>query len=1158
MPNATMAWRCRACGYDSVAPKHILNSELWNTCLIIMVNIIPPDHVDEVHVVEPNQNDDVPVVPEPVLVDKAEDPKEDKFKEEEDPQEKENDMEIDIEEDENELELTYPYEENGKAKDKFYGKLILELGNEVLTNVEHGMAAMEKLVEKLGNTEDKVECKKLKKELEEARFSNTFLRMQNERVKRDLYWTRVRAHEFYQEMIHRGFVFEERPNEAINVSIEDEKSPSSKSLGSPLDLIMPPKSTPMSQATIRRMIKDSVDAAIAAEQARQANVRNDASGSGLVRGQDAVHAVRECTFVGFMKCNPIVLCGVEGAVKLRRWFEKTKSVFEISECAKGKKVKFSAATLEGPALTWWKTKVATIGLEMVNQMPWIEMKQLITAEFCLVEEVKRMDHELWNLKVKEYDVVAYTHRFNELALMCPRMVEPERVKVNAYIWGLTDNIKGEVTSSKPANLNKTVCMDHKLMEKKLQAKDARILEGKKRKWESLQGRHTNGKGNERDNSRHTLQNSQKHQQGIARRRVFPWGLTLSLFGLVMIVVSKVILGTDVQRRLSKRKLEKLMVEHMLLKMLSLKVRMWLLVRFCSISRNAFVLFDSSSDMSFAHIRFSAMLDIDPIKIGVSYEDLLVKHDVVIVCGEKVVRIPYGNEMLIVEGEKGVLRLKVISCIKARKYVERGCYLFLTNVTESKSKEKRIEDVPYRGAAPVACAPYRLAPSEMKELSVQLQELLEKGFIRLSSSPRGATVLFVKKKDGSFRMCIEYRELKRYHQLRIKEEDILITAFRTPYGHFEFHVMSFGLTNAPAVFMDLMNQVCTPYLDKFIIVFINDILIYSKDVEEHEKHLKIILELLKKERFGVHVDPTKIEAIKSWAALTTRMEKNKKYEWGKEEEEAFQTLKWKLCSAPILALPEGMEDFVVYCDASLECYGAVLMQREKVIAYASRQLKVHEENYTTHDLEWIELLSDYDCEIRYHLRKANVVANALSQKEKIRPLRVRALMMTIHNDIPKRIREAQEGAMKKKYVKAGHQKPSGLLQQHEIPVWKWERITMDFVSPWKGTMRFRKHRKLSPCYIEPFKILARVGLVAYTLELPEELKGIHSSFHVLNLKKCLAEDEVVVSIDEIQLDDKLHMIEEPVEVVDREEREDQIKKKYPHLFTSKDEVTYKTS
>ncbi|GKD14061.1 putative reverse transcriptase domain-containing protein [Tanacetum coccineum] len=179
----------------------------------------------------------------------------------------------------------------------------------------------ELLVEKLSNAEDKVECKKLKKELEESRFSNTLLRMQNERVERDFYWTRVRAHEFYQEMIRRGFV------------------------------IMPPKSAPLTQAAIRRMIKESVDAAIAAEWARQAKAGNDARGSGSIRGQDVAPAVRGCTFTGFMKCNPIAFHGTKGAVELRRWFEKAEYVFGISECVEGKKVVFAAATLPGLALT---------------------------------------------------------------------------------------------------------------------------------------------------------------------------------------------------------------------------------------------------------------------------------------------------------------------------------------------------------------------------------------------------------------------------------------------------------------------------------------------------------------------------------------------------------------------------------------------------------------------------------------------------------------------------------------------------------------------------------------------------------------------------------------------------------------------------------------
>ncbi|GJV31725.1 putative nucleotidyltransferase, ribonuclease H [Tanacetum coccineum] len=456
-------------------------------------------------------------------------------------------------------------------------------------------------------------------------------------------------------------------------------------------------------------------------------------------------------------------------------------------------------------------------------------------------------------------------------------------------------------------------------------------------------------------------------------------------------------------------------------------------------------------------------------------------------------------------------------------------------------EFQIDLVP--GTAPVARAPYRLAPSKMQELSAQLQELFDKGFIRPSSSPWGAPVLFVKKKNGSFRMCSDYRELNKltfknryplpriddlfdqlqgssvyskidlrsgYHQLRFREEDIPKTAFRTCYGHYEFQVIPFGLTNAPAIFMDLMNRVCKPFLDKFVIVFIDDILIYSMNKVEHEGHLKQILELLKKEELyakfskcdfwlskvqflghvidkdSIHVDPTKIESIRYWASPKTPIEihqflglagyyrrfiegfskiakpmtkltqKSVKFDWGEKEEAAFQTLKQKLCSAPIFVLPEGRENFVVYCDASHKGLGAVLMQKERVIAYASRQLKIHEKNYTTRDLElgavvfalkmwrrylygmkcvvftdhkilqhildqkelnmrqrrWLELLSDYDYEIHYHPRKVNVVADALSRKERIKPLRVRSLVMTVCLNLPVEILKAQNEAGKK--------------------------------------------------------------------------------------------------------------------------------------------------
>nr|GEY58688.1 putative reverse transcriptase domain-containing protein [Tanacetum cinerariifolium] len=437
--------------------------------------------------------------------------------------------------------------------------------------------------------------------------------------------------------------------------------------------------------------------------------------------------------------------------------------------------------------------------------------------------------------------------------------------------------------------------------------------------------------------------------------------------------------------------------------------------------------------------------------------------------------------------------------------------------------------------------------------------------------------------------------------------------------------------------------------------------------------------------GIHVDPAKIEEVKNWVSPTTPIEKNKKYIWGEKQESAFKLLKQKLCEAPILALPKGNDDFVVYCDAShQEC--------TVFTDHKSLQHILDQKELNTRQRRWLELLADYDCEIRYHPGKANVIADALSRKERIKPLQVRALVMTLHLKFLSQILEAQTEAIKEENIKAENLRgmdkafevrPDGTcciknqswlplfgnlreLIKHESYKSKYSihpgsdkmyqdlkklywwpnmkaiiteyvskcltcsrvkaakvrdvqltrpeiihettktivqirqrlqatkdrqrsytnvrRKPLEFhvrdrvmlkVSPQKGVIRFGKRGKLNPQYIGPFKILKRVDLVAYKLELPEELSNVHSTFYVSNLKKCLFDESLVILMKELRLDDNLNFVEEPIEIMDREvkqlkqsripivkvrwnskrgpeftwEREDQIHAKYTHLFSN---------
>ncbi|RVW97780.1 Transposon Ty3-I Gag-Pol polyprotein [Vitis vinifera] len=446
----------------------------------------------------------------------------------------------------------------------------------------------------------------------------------------------------------------------------------------------------------------------------------------------------------------------------------------------------------------------------------------------------------------------------------------------------------------------------------------------------------------------------------------------------------------------------------------------------------------------------------------------------------------GQPKFSFEGKHVDRPLHMISALRASSLLKKGCQGFLASVVSNES-DLKLEDIPIvreypdvfpedlpglppereveftidlvPGIGPMSKAPYRMAPVELKELKVQLQELLDKGFIRPSVSPWGAPVLFVKKKDGSMRLCIDYRELNKvtvrnkyplpriddlfdqlqgacvfskidlrsgYHQLRVRGEDVPKTAFRTRYGHYEFLVMPFGLTNAPAAFMDLMNRVFKPYLDQFVVVFIDDILVYSRSREEHEGHLSIVLQTLRDKQLyaklkkcefwldrisflghvvsndGISVDPGKVDAVANWRRpstvtkirsflglagyyrrfieefskialpLTKLTQKGVKFEWSDDCECSFQELKNRLVSAPILTIPSGSGGFVVYSDASHQGLGCVLMQHGRVVAYASRQLKPYERNYPTHDLElaavvfalkiWRHFLFGETCEI----------------------------------------------------------------------------------------------------------------------------------------------------------------------------------------------------
>nr|GEV04748.1 putative reverse transcriptase domain-containing protein [Tanacetum cinerariifolium] len=840
-----------------------------------------------------------------------------------------------------------------------------------------------------------------------------------------------------------------------------------------------------------------------------------------------VQTTRPCFYADFIKCYPLNFKGNEGVIGLTRWIKKMEFVFNISGCAIENQVKFTTCTMLHAALAWWNSQIRTLGPK-AYVMTWEVLKKKMTDKYCPQWELKKLEIELWNLKVKGNDVPTYTNRYQELTLICTKFVANKSKKIDKYISGLPDSIYGNVKSSKPRTLDGTIEFTNDLMDQKLRTYAERA--DNKRKTDD------------------TSRNNHGHQQQPFKKQN----------------VAKVYnMGTGERKPYegSLAKCTKCQCHHngSCTQKCHKCNKVGHFARDCRSSGNANVANAQRDGKetpkgngcfkcgALGHFK----KDCPKLKnknrgnrnaqgwmfaVGNAKKNgnAPVNSDSNVVTGTFLLNNRYASILFNTGADRSFISIAFSSLTFMAQ--------ISTKKEEDKSEGKQLKDVPIvrdfpkvfpedlpslpsarpvefqidliLGAAPVARAPYRLAPSVMKEFLEQLQELSDKGFIRPMKNryplPR-IDDLFDQLQESNIYSKIDLRS--GYHQLRVREQDIPKTAFRTRYGHYEFQVTPFGLTNAPAIFMDLMNRVCKPYLDKFVIVLIDDILIYSKDEKEHEEHLKAILELLKEEKLyakfskcefwipkvqflshvidsrGIHVDPAKIESIKDWASPKTSTE---------------------IRQALILALPEGSKDFVVYCDASHKGLGVVLIQREKVALY--------------------EALYCQKC--RSPVSRAEVGVAQLTGLEMIQGTTEKIIL------VKQMIQAAQD--QQKSYVNR-KQKPM------ELKV--GDRVML--------------------------KVLAKVRNIAYRLELPRELSTVHHTFHVSNLKKCYADELLAMPLKGVHIDDMLQFVEEPVEIMEREikrlkksriplvkvrwnfrrgpeftwEREDSFKQKYPHLFTN---------
>ncbi|GAU44000.1 hypothetical protein TSUD_91790 [Trifolium subterraneum] len=685
-------------------------------------------------------------------------------------------------------------------------------------------------------------------------------------------------------------------------------------------------------------------------------------------------------FREFCRMNPPEFVGEYVPSVAREWIQRMSGIMDSMGCTELEKVTFATRFLRGAACNWWEGVRAYMTASQM-EMTWANFRRLFIDHYIPESYRMSMERELIELKQGSKSVAEYTSKFNELVRYVADSDDAptEAWKIKKYRFGLRADIAHDVSMQQVASLGELIQKSYHA-ESGLEARrKERFEKGKHNVPQKSHpacpecgmfhhGECVKGKGvcfHCKQPGHYKNECPKLHGSGGSSGTTKSKGRVYSLDGEQARGCAEKNLYVPIDLNAESRALTALLQNtHQLIQYLGAENKCFS------------IMFTISSESS------------------LSPSDIPIVREYLDVFPEEINSLPPEREI-----------------------------------------EFSIDLVP--GSQPISIAPYRMSPLELRELKSQLEDLLQKHFIRPSVSPWGAPVLLVKKKDGTMRLCIDYRQLNKvtiknkyplpriddllyqlrgatifskidlrsgYHQIRIRTSDVSKTAFRTRYGHYEFLVMPFGLTNAPAIFMDYMNRIFQPYLDKFVVIFIDDILIYSKDPQEHAEHLRIVLNILREKQLyakfskcefwltevkflghvisqgGVSVDPSKVEAVLNWERprtvseirsflglagyyrrfilgfseialpLTRLTRKGAAFVWDELCENIFNLLKQKLTSAPVLVIPDPDKKYVVYCDASNKGLGCVLMQEGAVVAYASRQLKPREENYPTHDLE----------------------------------------------------------------------------------------------------------------------------------------------------------------------------------------------------------------